>query len=589
MNILTKSLTHTVDFLKRHYFLSLTALWLILAVVYVWPFASTRYLFSGVDLTFHVQRISELTHNFEHGSFIPYISTYAFNKVGSGVFMFYPWITFVPFALLNMFVYSPVLAIYVGIILETFLTFVIAYYAMHQFTGSKMQAVLFAIIYGFAPFRLHDTINGFVMGEALAMIFMPLAFIGFYFVFFGDHKRWPIFSLGMTLLLFSHVLGTLLACITFIVILLFTVWKTDHLGKRLLAALKAVALTAGMGAIYYWPFLEQMLGGNISASGTGLGGALNTADLINNSLNNTDVSYGPFVLIILLLGLVFWGKFNAREHTVYVIAMTLTVLLTNLIPWQNMIKSWVNNLQYVFRIFMISDVFVAAFAAMFLYHVIQHRSPKSRRTYFIMFALIPVALLTSMSVQTVKNNKHQILLNYWPSKKYLIPFSPSQLQSYKVDGRTYHFQTGRYAHYGAMDYFTIKSRPHWQNIIDRQAIVNGKKQSLSHHLSSKPNQLIYQIHTTQKHSSVDLPTIPYKNEVVKVNHHVVKPTISNRGTYNVRTSQRQNLITVTYVPSLIDRLSIWVSAASWLLLFVLLFLQYRHSTIKQRGAHARKR
>lgn len=66
----------------------LTFVFLILSCVYVWSFAKLHMILGSGDLMFHANRAEELYHDIQHGVFIPRISTYTFNQVGSGINFF---------------------------------------------------------------------------------------------------------------------------------------------------------------------------------------------------------------------------------------------------------------------------------------------------------------------------------------------------------------------------------------------------------------------------------------------------------------------------------------------------------------------
>ena len=63
----------------------------------------------------------------------------------------------------------------------------------------------------FLGYFLHNSYYRAAVGETLAMIFLPLVFVGVRLITFGDYKKWWVLTLGMLGLVYSHVLSVLLA------------------------------------------------------------------------------------------------------------------------------------------------------------------------------------------------------------------------------------------------------------------------------------------------------------------------------------------------------------------------------------------
>ena len=134
--------------------IGLCILFLLLSIVYVWPFAHRGVIFGSGDLMFHVNRMEELYQDIQRGVLVPRISSFSFNQVGSGINFFYPWVLLYPFAIIRLLTHNPISAFYIGIVLINFLTLGIAYYSMLRFASSRKRAFAFAIIYSFANYSL---------------------------------------------------------------------------------------------------------------------------------------------------------------------------------------------------------------------------------------------------------------------------------------------------------------------------------------------------------------------------------------------------------------------------------------------------
>jgi hypothetical protein len=98
------------------------------------------------------------------------------------------------------------------------------------------------------------------LGEALAMVFLPLILWGAYEVFWGDRKKWYILMLGMTGVVQSHVLSVEI-CMVFLLIETI-IWLVSPRGKeklrRIVSGVKAAVGTIFLNASFLVPFLFYM-------------------------------------------------------------------------------------------------------------------------------------------------------------------------------------------------------------------------------------------------------------------------------------------------------------------------------------------
>ncbi|MFQ9291063.1 MAG: hypothetical protein ACLR3O_01210 [Streptococcus sp.] len=75
---------------------------------------------------------------------------------------------------------------------------------------------------------MHNSYYRAAVGETLAMIFLPLVFVGVRLITFGDYKKWWILTLGMLGLVYSHVLSVLLASVGIFFAVATSFWIWDN-------------------------------------------------------------------------------------------------------------------------------------------------------------------------------------------------------------------------------------------------------------------------------------------------------------------------------------------------------------------------
>lgn len=121
--------------------------------------------------------------------------------------------------------------------------------------------MLAAYLYAFSPILLADIFIRFAVGEALAFVFLPIVLLGFYRIVIEPKKPstdWILLSIGMSGLIFSHIISTVLTVILLIllcIVYIKRIWKNKKsIGYMIAAAVLTVLITA----YFTWPMLEQM-------------------------------------------------------------------------------------------------------------------------------------------------------------------------------------------------------------------------------------------------------------------------------------------------------------------------------------------
>ncbi|AWD62832.1 hypothetical protein LWHH1689_1544 [Limosilactobacillus reuteri] len=183
------------------------------------PFTHTGKLVADIDWLFHASRVEQIYLNLRHGTLIDFIATNTFQHTGSGSFLFYPYFFLYPWALLR-FIFNPITSFYIWQALMTYLSLTIAFYCMKAFSKNSLMSFIFAVVYVFNTYRLYLSFS--VFGEYIASAFLPLVFYGFYKMFFdqqGNNNSVMLLSIGMTLLIYSHLVSVIITLEVFALVL----------------------------------------------------------------------------------------------------------------------------------------------------------------------------------------------------------------------------------------------------------------------------------------------------------------------------------------------------------------------------------
>ena len=204
----------------------------IAGIVAIVPYLTANTLHSGVDMSFHLNRIYDLAQNIKNGNYFSYIETYANNQVGVPINMVYGALPLYPFALMLNIFSNKIIAIYLGYLVIVWISLMISYYVgLKYWQKDKKRAILFAVVYVLSTYNFSWMFGTFDLGQVSGYVFLPLIVYGTYSIFYRPSKEWWLLSVGMIGLIYSHMLSTLIYSFlvgVLVIIALFTApdfWK----------------------------------------------------------------------------------------------------------------------------------------------------------------------------------------------------------------------------------------------------------------------------------------------------------------------------------------------------------------------------
>ena len=564
---------------KIEYHILLTIVFIILSLIFVLPFAKMNTIFSGDDMYYHLQRINELINNFRNGNFFIGIYTHTFDKVGYPLNLFYPWITLIPFVAFSIFIKSQALAIYLGISFFTFLTLIFTYWTTKKYSKNSIQSVITAIMYSFCSYRTIDIFARFALGEYIALTFLPLCIYGLYSVVHGNYRDWPFLAFGMSFVLLSHVLSTYIYAIFLVVLFMLCLFNpvNDKL-KRLIALIKAIIVSIASSAIFLFPFLEQILfqkfrqPGKVEMSDL----ALIPSKLVEASINNTlgrnvsgnTYNIGFILLVVIILGIIFYSKFKLDYKIIFMLAIIFLIATTTLLPWSQIEKTSISVIQFPWRFLGISS-YLLSIVGGYEYTLITRNKKK------ISFLTIGIVLILIPWYSGISNMKRDIV-------------NPEQYVNYhyivlKGNRFTYSHEVGNnLKNQFYLDQYSPKNGlSSLSDVINHNALVNGKVVNLDKMNSNSANKLEFYSNKFKNSRNIILPMYMYRN-LYAINGNGQKLTISTNKDSRIKINNTfgSNKIIIQYKLSKIDIFSIILSVVTWALG---IFLFIKNSFIKFRS------
>ncbi|MBT9627352.1 hypothetical protein GPK26_04885 [Ligilactobacillus ruminis] len=536
------------------------------------------------DWSFHGLRAEQIFLNLKRGNFLTFIATDAFQHTGVGNFLFYPTVFLYPWAVLRLF-FKPVTAFYCWYGLIMLATFIIAYFSMKAFSKRWIAAMVFSLSYTLGSYHLY--LSTAVFGEFIAASFLPLAFWAFYEVLFRDDSKWPWLGIGMSLIIYSHILSVFITSEIMFVIFVLKLIFDKISKKRFLALIKAAGLSFMLTLFIIVPYLTDFIGKNVTSAQPGVAPVMvkTLMNVLETSFNNNVSPSG--IGLILILTAVFGSLWILKAHSktltaIYVLGISLIVISTGSFPWNVLSDTPLGMIQLPVRYLSYASMFLSVIIGLAvkdlydagMFDTIFKNEAFSLLTIGI-FMLFYVGFHHD-SLNALKNSQSQFLkntetFNQLPDRTFVNNSNYDYLLNYPVK-------------YGELDYYPEKARRSTGvisynetnlSIINNIAVVGRKKIHVSPLCES--NKMTYKLHT-RKQTEVDLPAIRYKGSYAEVNGKKATLIDSNRGTIKVRTKKGINTITVGYSPSKSYYVGIIISVMTWISFLVLAF--YRKGVFK---------
>lgn len=219
------------------------------------------------DVVFHANRLSNLADSLVSGQFPARVGGHTYNGYGAVTSVYYPDLLLYPQAMMLMLGASMTYVLNTLILEINALTAWCMYAAAKRIFSDRRAGAFAAILYVCCGFRLDRLYGSFMIGQILAMAFVPVFLWGLWEILFGNKERWPVLVVGATLIFQSHMLTTLLCAGVFALAL---VCCGARLGReRRFAALALAALTTvALNLTTLVPIVTTYLSGVTTSVGT---------------------------------------------------------------------------------------------------------------------------------------------------------------------------------------------------------------------------------------------------------------------------------------------------------------------------------
>lgn len=518
---------------------------LVGSFLYILPFFPWQQLAYtvGQDGRFHLERMEELFLQIQQGPSFSYLSNHTFGLIGYGVNFFYPFLWLFLFVPARFLVTNPLTAYYLFIMVVTFITFAISYYAYHEFRKQRLNALFFSFIYTFSGFRAMDFFGRTAIGEVIAITFIPLVFLGFYQIVCGDKRKWWQLSLGMAGILYSHVLSVFMSTLLLVILYVMTVPVQRQRVQTLVNGLKSIGLTVLLSAGFLVPFLDQYLQADLlGVMETSLAGrSYPLLEQLRFTLQNMYIPGGArfnigFILFLLVVA-ALPGVFRATRtaQVSYAAGILLLICSSNTVPWELFQETPLALIQFPWRLL--------AFAVFFFAVAVSEIVPAYFKKQNWQIGFVSAIFVIGLGL-------------HFQAAQELFAYN----QTLTTNGRYYDLNKDTYEDILSKklntDYMPAKAEPHFRSIYKHHVLMDGIRGSVKREYENTYYTYDFNLKSS---TVVDFPVFAYRHMWVYANGKKVAWQPSFRGTVEVKLPPGKYLVKVGNRLPLLYKLSWLVS------------------------------
>lgn len=565
-NLLENYINKIASQKKCHFWLFLSGLIVLTCMMsYIYPI--TKW---GHDYSFHMLRFNALIDALRNGQYPNYIDYTSVRNYGYLSKAFYCDLLLVPFAIVGLLT-NTLFAYKTLLFAITLLSGIFMYWAVNRLFKNTYIASVSAILYTFSYYRLLDIYWRGALGESFAFTFIPIIMIGTYYIIYGDYKKWYIVTIGYSLLIFSHVISSVLVFITMIIIMIICYKAFVKEPKRLLYLCMSGIITILIVSYYLFPMIEQMLSNKFQyENSTGL--------LVNAQLKffqiiwgmfygfvSTDIQFTPGIGL-LLTSVLFIRLFISRQKSDkllkavdigVIIGLIYIFVSSSYFPWKIFPFNKLAFIQLPWRFYMLTSLFFAVAGGYYTSLLVQSKTK----------ALICIASIMILTVLMMKNDSWNFINS-----------TPEILKTENTIYTTNNIRTGYYLQGG--EYLPDKL-PSLQYIEDRGEVVKYENQDTRIFNLKKEKGITNFGVDVNRSDILELPLLYYKGYNATLNNKSLPIRQSMSGLIEIPVNQSGD-IEVMYSGTFIQKTSPYVTLISVMALCIYIFIPTRKKFLKMK-------
>lgn len=531
----------------------------------------------GHDTIYHISKAVGTEIALKEGQILPLITSNYMNDFGYSWNIFYPPLSNYIMMAIKVFTHSYVTALNILIFLSILVSGIAMFNFIKRVTKSNNVALLVAIIYMLAPYRLVDIYIRGALGEVMAFMFLPFVFHGIYNIFEGDGKRHYLLAIGAIGLLLSHNISTLLTIIAVAIYVLINIKKLFN--KKVIKYLVInVVFIVVIVMFFYGPMLQnkmatdyavfnetkidkellhdysvyfyQLLFGKMQHGGSY---PLDVADS-----QNVDMCFalGLTILVPVLFTPFVYKKIDKSKRKIYLttlfIGILFLVLTTTIIPW-NQLPDFIVFIQFTYRFLLTATFFLSIIAGINIYKISEALDLKTVMLYTMITLMYITPLMNVAKINSVD----------W--KKFYTTEIMEEGQTFSDFSATYEYLPSKA--FNNKNYIATRSQ---DPIIEEGSgdISEVNKENL---------EITFYIENVEKDTIIELPFIYYQGYTASVNGEKAEISESNNGFIQITFREGENgIVEVKYTGTIWYYVSLMISIIGTIIFITyIIFKEYK--------------
>lgn len=556
----TNMLKRIVNKIDKYYFFLF-----LIAIILLLPLLNHNY-FYGHDTGFHIANSMAFREKLDWSNLLnikilPIIA----NNFGYGTNIFYPnlphFITALIYNYLNVSIFTSIK------ITDFFLIFfsgVAMYTFMKTITKKKKLSFLSTLFYITAPYKIYDYLYRDALAESFVFVFLPLIFLGIYFLLHQQYKKFYFyFIIGYVGLLNSHLVMSIYVSIFLGIFLLFhfkKVWNKETILRLLLATFIVILISLP----FLIPLLTHMLKGKYVAFTSG-------------EMSNRFGVYGNGLFLFQF----FIGWKKVGFHIINWFALGLIIYLFRKLKEENKLQKMLKT----------NDLFHMGFICTFLgIWLSSHLFPWFLLPNFLLMIQFPYRLgvLTSFGVSILVyfalkecNSQKIIILSILSC--ILFASLPMIMQKYGKEDLNYYNLSSEGMGYQE-EYLPIRTKnnkEYFENRNEEVLLLDGNADI--HIINNNTPNLTFRVVNTN-YAKLELPRLYYLGYTIKAidsseNYTFLEYNESENGFMEIEVD-KDATIEVTYENTKLGRIGNKVSMVTLILFITYTFLKRRKNNEK---------
>lgn len=314
------------------------------------------------DMIYHMLRIESVMEALQAGEYPAHVNPIFFGGYGYGSSVFYPDLFLIIPAFMRMIGFSPLMTWKLNILLVTVVCSAATYFSFKYIVKNNYFAMGGTFLLVLSQFYVADIMQRSGLSEYTACIFMPILIAGLYDFVACEGKKVYLIGIAFVGMLLSHmimtVVGLLITVMFFLIMLCVPSKRKNILKREKLVNLAVAALLSVLAVSYYvFPMIEQMLNDEFfyMEPWARIGDYTQPFGAFFNSTGEFYfVAYiGVGIPILMLLGSrMLFGKPQNRWADFFLFGgITLLVSTTDIVPWDLFNDTFLNVLQFTYRLY----------------------------------------------------------------------------------------------------------------------------------------------------------------------------------------------------------------------------------------------